>query len=378
MPIQINDVNVIDDSRNVSVGIITANEFAGSGDNLIFSPTATSFSPIGGATDVSLLPTISITFDQLIYAGVGSVFLRNSSGIGTVIEAIGITSSMITNQTLTIDPSSSLPINTNVYVVLPQGVITNAVGGNNLLLDTYNFTTLDFAFSSIDPTNGATNVGIDTNITISFTNTPIRGTGTIELKEGSVDGSIIESFDAAASGQISVSGNDWILAPSSNLGYSTSIHPIIPNGAIVSYTGINTVGAALTYSFETEGLPPLGSAFEGGYLVCTAGGTAWVVAPSSSQVTRDWYNRGNANTRAQQVTGCTGWFVPNCTQLKTLGYPCRNYWDAKPTGPQVLVWSNTQATSANAWSHRIDFNGNQQHDKGTSSASARSFRTVTY
>jgi len=378
VPIQINDVNVIDDSRNVSAGIVTANQFLGTGDNLIFSPTATSFNPTDGAVDVGFSTTISITFDQQIYAGVGSVFLRNSSGIGTVIEAIGIGSTLISGQTLNITPSSSLPINTDVYVVLPQGVITNSIGANNALLDTYNFTTLNFTLESIDPTNGETNVGVDTNITISFTNVPARGTGTIELKEGSVDGPIIESFDAAASGQISVSGNDWILAPSSNLGYSTSIHPIIPNGAIVSYTGINTVGAALTYSFETEGLPPLGSAFEGGYLVCTAGGTAWVVAPSSSQVTRDWYNRGNANTRAQQVTGCTGWFVPNCTQLKTLGYPCRNYWDAKPTGPAVVVWSNTPASPSTAWSHRIDFNGNQQHDKGTSSASARSFRTVTY
>ena len=85
MSIQINDINVIDNNRNVSAGIITANEFVGTGDKLIFSPTTTSFSPLDGATDVFLTPTISITFDQPIYAGVGTITLRNSSGIGTII-----------------------------------------------------------------------------------------------------------------------------------------------------------------------------------------------------------------------------------------------------------------------------------------------------
>jgi hypothetical protein len=152
MAIQISGCTVIDNSRNITnannisvSGIITtsafyAEQFVGTGDKLIFSPTVTSFSPTDGATDVAVDTNIVLTFDQLIYAGVGSVFLRNSSGIGTVIEAIGISSSMINNQTLTINPSSDLPQGTDVYVVLPQGVITNSVGGNNALLDTYNFT----------------------------------------------------------------------------------------------------------------------------------------------------------------------------------------------------------------------------------------------
>jgi len=147
MAIKISGSTIIDDSRNIiNAGIITAsavsaNEFIGTGDGLIFSPTVTSFSPTDGATDVAVDTNIVLTFDQPIYAGSGSVFLRNSSSTGTVIEEIGISSSMINNQTLTINPSSDLSLETDVYVVLPQGVITNSVGGNNALLDTYNFTT---------------------------------------------------------------------------------------------------------------------------------------------------------------------------------------------------------------------------------------------
>ena len=178
MAIQISGSTIIDDSRNiVNAGVVTASsfsgdgsnltgvgigtdgsvntsgiitayavyaeQFVGTGDKLIFSPTVASFSPTDGATDVAPTTNIVLTFDQQIYAGVGSVFLRNSSGIGTVIEAIGIASTQITinNQTLTIDPSSTLPEGTDVYVVLPQGVLINTVGGNSALLDTYNFTT---------------------------------------------------------------------------------------------------------------------------------------------------------------------------------------------------------------------------------------------
>ena len=42
----------------------------------------------------------------------------------------------------------------------------------------------------------------------------------------------------------------------------------------------------------------------GGYILCAAAGVVWVVAPSSSEVSRSWYDRADAATRAQQVSGC--------------------------------------------------------------------------
>jgi hypothetical protein len=356
----------------ITASTISANEFIGTGDGLIFSPTPTEFIPTDGSTDVSLTPTINITFNQPIYAGVGSVFLRNSSGIGTIIEAIGIGSTLISGQTLNITPSSSLPIDTDVYVVLPQGVVTNAVGGNNALLDTYNFTTIDFSFSSINPTNGATNVGIGTTISITFTSAPSRGTGTIELKEGSVDGSIIESFDASTSPRISVAGNNWILDPTSNLGFSTSIHTIIPSTAITGYVGLNTTGAD-THSFTTDS-PALGSSYEGGFLICKSSPLRWVVAPNTSEVSRTWYLRNNANTTAQQVSGCTGWFVPTVSQLQNPGYTCRTFWDSFSS---TLYWSSTEYGGSTACI--VCFNNGIAHNCNKPiTLCVRAFRCVTY
>lgn len=378
MAIKISGSTIIDDSRNivnagvVTASTVTANEFIGTGDKLIFSPTVTSFSPTQGEIDVPLTDNISITFDQLIYAGVGTITLRNSSGIGTIIESIGIGSTLISGQTLNITPSSLLPDNTNIYVVLPQGVIKNAVDGSNVRIDTYNFTTVEFQFSSINPPNGATNVGYDTAITLAFTSPPTRGTGTIELRSGSVNGSLIESFDAASSGQITINGNDWILTPSDNLGFSTSIHTIIPTNAISQFVGLNTTGAT-THSFTIKDLE-LGDPYEGGYFICEAGGTRWIVAPIEAEVSATQPGTGGAVTKAQQCTGCTGWFVPAQGQLSNPAYICRQYWDAYSS---TIYWTSTQFNATFGW--YVNFANGGGHVVNKSNVyCARAFRCVSY
>ena len=526
MAIKISGTTVIDDSRNIqNVGVITAtafvgdgsgltgagigstgnvntsgiitasavsaNEFIGTGDKLIFSPTITSFSPTDGATGVSALssPNIILTYNQQIGFGTtGAITLRTVSAAGTITESFSVgvsTRATVSSQTLTIDPTSNLDYAQEYYLVVPQGGVTNQVGGNSKLLDTYNFTTeagptlssvspgigstdvvtdtnivftfnkniraglgtitlrtvsaggtivesydvsssnrLTFststltinptsnlgvgvthfvvvpnnavagyagintysfistfqAFSSINPANGATNIGISTNITLTFFATPVRGTGTITLRSGSTSGSVIESFDAASSGQISISGNNWILDPTSNLGFTTSIHTIIPSTAIQNYVGLNTAGAD-THSFTTAALSE-GNSYEGGFLICKASPLRWVVAPQSAEVSRTWYLRSNANTMAQTVSGCTGWFVPNCSQICNPAYICRTYWDSFAS---TRYWSDDACLTDCGWP--MPFAGPRAglmgHDNGAEEAQTftlcvRSFRCVTY
>jgi len=243
----------------------------------------------------------------------------------------------------------------------------------NALINTYSFTTVNFTFSSINPANGATNVGIDTNITLSFTGSaPVRGTGTITLRSGSTSGSVIETFDAASSGQISISGNDWILDPTSNLGFATSIHTIIPSTAIVGYVGLNTTGAD-THSFTTD--LPLGSSFEGGFLICKAAPLRWVVSPRSAEVSRTWYLREDANTRAQQVSGCTGWFVPTVLQLQNPGFVCISFWDSYSS---AFNWSSTDNGSPTSACYVNFGSGFACSGVKPSVTCVRAFRCVTY
>ena len=374
MAIQIGGTTVIDNSRNLNVGIATFTR-------LDVPPTPLTFSPAIGATGVSLTSNIIITFNQLIQKGTGNITLRSGSAGGTAFSTIGVSSSSVTISAgeVTIDPPSNIGAATTTFVVIDAGAFTGFTTTSvNSLINTYSFTTLNFTFSSINPANAATNIGVGTNITLTFTGSaPIRGTGTITLRSGSTSGSVLESFDAASSGRISISGNNYIIDPTSNLGFSTSIHTIIPSTAIVGYVGLNTTGAD-THSFTTV-VPQLGDPYEGGFVMCKAAPLRWVVSPYSAEVSRTWYLREDANTRAQQVSGCTGWFVPTCNQLKfTPGFPCRSFWGPSPCySAATQYWSSTEDSDNRACT--VCFTSSTSEDVHKAhQRCVRAFRCVTY
>ena len=115
----------------------------------------------------------------------------------------------------------------------------------------------------------------------------------------------------------------------------------------------------------------------GGYLICrSGGGTAWIVAPASSEVSRNWYSRNDAVTTATNCTSATGWFVPNVGQLQNPGYVCRTYWDSYSS---AVYWSSTETNSNVACC--VDFSLGYSGDllKGYgNSCCVRAFRCVTY
>ena len=114
----------------------------------------------------------------------------------------------------------------------------------------------------------------------------------------------------------------------------------------------------------------------GGYLICRTGGSvAWIVAPASSEVSRNWYGYYDAVITATNCTSTTGWFVPTIGQLQNPGYYCRTYWDSYSS---TNYWSITQDGTGNAFS--VPFNGNsdgRNNDK-THPRCVRAFRCVIY
>lgn len=120
-------------------------------------------------------------------------------------------------------------------------------------------------------------------------------------------------------------------------------------------------------------LASLGDTICGGELICKASAVAWIVAPNTSEVSRTWYCRNDANTRAQQVSGCTGWFVPTRAQLQNPGRTCRTYWDSY-SGP---YWSPTEYVSSLACFVNIG-NGSSSFEYKTCTLCVRAFRCVIY
>lgn len=131
--------------------------------------------------------------------------------------------------------------------------------------------------------------------------------------------------------------------------------------------------SAASTATVTVTAPTLGSSFGGGFLIRRSGGVNWIVAPSSSQVSTNWYNRGSAISSAQSVSGCTGWFIPNIGQFQNPGYTCRTYWDSFGGN----YWTSSEADARDACRFSSGAGAVQAYPK-TFTGSVRAFRCVTY
>jgi len=221
-------------------------------------PTVSTFNPASGATNVLTNANLVLTFDETIQRGTGTITLRSGSAGGSILESFDAAASSrlsLSGSTLTVDPTALLPVSTQVFLVIPSGAIQDTSGNNYAGTSTYSFTTEAApTVSTFTPTNGATGVLSNANIALGFSKTIARGTGTITLRSGSASGTILESFDAAASGRLTLSGSTFTVDPTSLLPVSTEVFLVVPSGAITDTTG-NAYAGTSTYSFTTEDGP---------------------------------------------------------------------------------------------------------------------------
>jgi hypothetical protein len=225
---------------------------------------------------------------------------------------------------------------------------------------------------TFSPSDGATGVLLDATISITFNQSIIKNTGNITLRNGSAVGTVLQTINVT-SGNVVVSGSQVTITPSPALSASTDIYVVIPAGTFVSQSFNNNIAAIDTYNFTTQAAT-VGSALLGGTLICKASNIYWISAPSGSQVSRAWASRGDANTTAQQVSGCTGWFVPTLAQYQNPGFTCRAQWS--PTN--AFYWSNTECNSIFAFCINPVTNASTGFAYKGGAANVRSFRCVTY
>ena len=374
MAIKVGGVVVLDNSKNLNVGIITAT-------SLDVPPQAITFSPTDGSSDVSLTSNIVITYNTNVSKGSGNITLRDGSASGTVIETIAVSSGSvsISGGVVTINPSD-FPTGKDIYVVVDDGAFeSTSLGSGTDLLNTYNFTTGPITTSSFSPSDGATDVAIDSNIVITFSENITKGSGNITLRAGSASGTIRQTIDVT-SGAVSVSGTQATINPASDLEYEEDTYVVVDAGCFRNSDGDVASGNAIinTYNFTTAAdIPALGEAGCGGYLICCSSNNLWIVAPASTQVQRNWYNRNDAVTTANANAACGDWFIPSCGQLKNPGYQCRTYWDSVNLSGYGY-WSNTERTSFHAWNVAYDAGNAPPSGKQHSFIFVRAFRCVSY
>ena len=226
------------------------------------------------------------------------------------------------------------------------------------------------------PGIGVTDVALDSNIIITFNGTVAKGTGNITLRSNSAGGTAFSTIGVSSS-SVTISGGAVTIDPPSNIGFAVTTFVVVDAEAFSGLTTTSLSPLINTYSFTTVALN-LGDSYEGGFLICKASPLRWVVSPRSAEVSRTWYLRNDANTTAQSVSGCTGWFVPTSAQLQNPGYCCRSFWGPSPcySSPKGY-WSSTEFDGSDACA--VFFNGgnaNGVHKPYT--GCVRAFRCVTY
>lgn len=118
----------------------------GDASNMTLRPGVETFTPNQLATDVPLDSTIQIGFNQnMQFSGVGTIYIREGSNSGSIFEefecgvAVGAT---ITNNLLTITPTTDFAVDQTYYVSLPAAGIANTLGAYIQPLENYQFNTV--------------------------------------------------------------------------------------------------------------------------------------------------------------------------------------------------------------------------------------------
>lgn len=135
---------------------------------------------------------------------------------------------------------------------------------------------------------------------------------------------------------------------------------------------------------------PVGTTLpDGSRIICKAGGTAWIVAPASTQVSSTWNGTttelvGNKccvcdwPTLCSRMISCgfnpSDWFVPSISQLNNPGYVCITQWDSFAS---ANYWSSTEINATGACNQGFN-NGIITNLTKTSTLCVRAFRCVNY
>ena len=139
------------------------------------APTLSSSNPTDDAQGVALDSNITLTFSENITDNGGTITLKKSSDNSTVEAFSGFS---ISGDTITLNPSSNLDIDTDYYIEISNGAVKDATG--NLYAGLSGSTSLNFSTSRADPTTKADVVGTveaATNSAVRFSQSSLRNIG---------------------------------------------------------------------------------------------------------------------------------------------------------------------------------------------------------
>ncbi len=246
--------NIRDTAGNAYAGISTYDFVS---DDFSDTTGSTGQVSVGGAASTGAIGTSGDTdvFKVTLTAGVTYTFdLKAASG--SLNPYLSLFDPSVTQVAFNNDNGSS---------VNSQFTYTAAVSGTYYLLasdfgsaiGTYTLSaTVDKTAPTVltfSPTDGLTGVAVGSNIVLTFSEAIARGTGTVTLRSGSATGTVVESFDAATSNRITLSGSTLTINPTNDLASNTPYFVVFTSGNIKDTAG-NAYTGISTYDFRTANI----------------------------------------------------------------------------------------------------------------------------
>jgi len=207
-------------------------------------PSVTSTVPANGATDVNAGSTITINFSKSVSATGSAFSLECPTGTP---ESFSTSSSPASSYTLT--PTSSLPAGTICTVVVHHTQITDASSTTMTADYTFSFTVdTPPAVTSTSPVDTATNVPLNTTITVNFSKSVSATTSsfTLECPTGTPISYSLSSSPASS----------YTLTPTANLPADTVCTVTVVANQVSDASSTNMV-SNYVFSFHTELPPPV-------------------------------------------------------------------------------------------------------------------------
>ncbi|NEQ95214.1 MAG: hypothetical protein F6K30_00505 [Cyanothece sp. SIO2G6] len=269
--VTINPTADLDDATSYSIEIaagaitdLSDNLFAGLSGSMAWNfttidqtnPTLTARSPVDNTTPVAGDAPLSLTFSETVKAGTGNILIKTVNG-DTEVASIPVGNVTINGSTVTIDPPSDFAETTEYYVEIPNTAFTDlannpfaGLSGNTA----WRFTTADSTAPTVmtyGPADNATEVAVNADLTLTFSEAIQLGSGNILIKALS-DNAIAATIDVAT---VALTGGGTVatINPPTDLADDTVYYVEIPTTAFMDLAGNPFAGisANSTWNFET-------------------------------------------------------------------------------------------------------------------------------
>jgi Ca2+-binding RTX toxin-like protein len=222
------------------------------------APTISAFSPTDGATGVAVGANFVLTFNEAVKVGTGNFIVKSGATTVTNIAVTDTSQVNFSGSTVTINPTSNLDFSKSYSVSVAAGAIKDIAGNDwsGTGTNPYDFTTVAApdttapTISAFSPTDGATGVAVGANFVLTFNEAVQKGTGQIAIRSGSATGEVVETFDAANSSRLLISGSTLTIDPTANLANNTSYFVTFTEGSVRDLAGNHYAGSN-AYDFRT-------------------------------------------------------------------------------------------------------------------------------